>query len=193
MVRWCSSASEPTIVSIFQDPHAQRPIRGLPGGALCFSRVDAGAVGRLECHRLVSAADWTSRCAGSALALGHVADSHRFVWCMGLCSCLELGPITARHAGLGCVASTGRGRSRARCLALAKQGPRPGHAFARIAACPGSSRPRVAPYADGQRKRPLDLGGAQPRPGALERPAPGFGIERHLTVSSTPWVIFPRA
>ena len=193
MVLWCSSESEPTIASIFQVHHAQRPIRGLPGGALCFPRVVAGAVGRLGCGCLVPAAGRASRSAGSAFELGHVADRHCCVLRMGLRSCLELATGAGGRACLGHGASARRGRRPTWRMALAKQEPRPGRAFARIAPSSGFSGSRVAPCEVGQRERPLDLGREPPRTFALERPAPGIGIERHLTLPFLPRVIFPRA
>lgn len=199
----------PTIASILRNPHAQRPIRGLPGGALCFLRHAVGTDRFGEC-----------RCWGnvSVRACSPVRSSLGLDCCVGR---------RVRVGGLGCggsdrVASVTRGfpvvgsrcgAGRGRCWSMVVV--RPTQLRARIAepngVCGGSSEQDPAALSVRKRWPALDLGGATRQLGALERPSPRSRIKSRLSTClrlsgagiaglgsrpafcSTPWVIFPRA
>ena len=199
----------PSIAPISRSLHAQRPIRGLPGGALCVSRLAAGGT-------------WLRDCCGRGLVLDQLEFSSP--------RCVELAPVCCGH---GCLADLGKlGFSDlASCarwrVALGPTGcarrriqrrldvDRPdsfgAKGFERDGALAGSARSNVVALSRARYRSEMGLGGAEQTSGAMGRSAPRPGGEPRLKAvciaraaaaaghaslrcsTLTPWGIFPRA
>ena len=198
----------PSIAPIPKTLHAQRPIRGLPGGALCVSGLaagrawqrDCGGGGRV-CHRVGL---FEPRCLGLVFRL----FIRSCLACLGSMGLWELVSLARRHPEMGV---RGWEQQHQRRLDVVRWDCHRAGGSMWSGACSGPAMPDFAPHPGARRSATLDLGRARHLSSAVERPAASPGVEPRLKMTRqaqffatgglasldispfTPWVIFPRA
>jgi hypothetical protein len=198
-----------SIASISRSFHAQRPTRGLPGGALCVSWLAARG------------AWWGKRGGGDAFSdrvglsnprypgLAPLRCRRRRVVGMGFVGLSDLASFASGHPALGTTAC-GRGQRQWRLVVDRSRGRRAASVEWHGARA-RSSRPCLAALLRAGSSSAVGLGGGRRLSSAMERFASCAGGEPSLNAvriaqalgaaghaplhssSFTPWVIFPRA
>lgn len=198
----------PSIALIQQTHHAQRPIRGLPGGALCVSGLGTGRDWRRDrsgwnrvFHRFEF---FKPRCLGLVFR-PRISSCLACLGGMGLC---DLASLNNGRPEMGV---RGWGQQHLRRMDLVPWDRHRAGGSVRSRACSGSADPGFASHQGARRSAALGLGRARRLSSAMERPAASPGVEPRVKMASegqafataglaslslspsTPWVIFPRA